>query len=683
MNRQLTIGLVVLSLLQSAHCLAAREWKAPDQEQARQRAMEPVPFVTQYKDEQQIERKMRLLDQGLSLSDMTDVYFLLDSPVIKKREDHYEPVRFAHKRHAALIRDCTKCHHYRPKNEDALETTRCSACHQDAFNPEHPERIGLKAAYHQQCMECHQQEAKGPTDCTGCHLKNVPDHKELVNLPDNADPFQVTAECLRCHETQGQDMIKTAHWLWRGPSPYTTGHRKDILHGKGTTALNNYCIAVASNEPRCTSCHAGYGWKDASFDFTDKTKVDCLVCHDTTGTYKKAPPGAGMPEKEVDLKMVARNVGHSSRATCGACHFNGGGGDAIKHADMSRQLLTPERSCDIHMGGYDFSCTQCHKTRNHKIAGRSTSVPVAEGTVSCENCHGQAPHYSGNLLDHHLNNHSKTLDCNVCHSPVFAKCKPTKTFWDWSKAGDKSRKPQMDKYGKPDYDWKKGDFLWEESAAPDYQWFSGYMDRVLVGDKVDTNARIINLTTPVGSIKDPSSRITPFKIMKGIQAVDADHETVLIPHLFPRDKEDQTAFWKNLDWDKAFQDGMAAAGLPYSGSYKWKETWMYWRLEHEVMPADMALSCVQCHESLKGEQTCNRCHQDNRNVDFKAIARKGTDFSYMKSKGRDVDHLINKTDYINFNALGYKGDPIIHGGRFKQLPMGYKESGDRRPDTEN
>jgi octaheme c-type cytochrome (tetrathionate reductase family) len=657
--------------ISASPCQAANTWTAPDQEAAKERAKETVPFVSEYKDEGHTERKMRLLDQGLSLSDIHDVYFLLDSPIIKKREDHYSPVRFAHKRHAALIQDCTRCHHYRPKKDDALETTRCSACHQDAFNSEHPERIGLKAAYHQQCMECHKAEAKGPTTCTGCHLKNVPDHTKLVNLPDNADPFQVTAECLRCHETQGKDMIKTAHWLWKGPSPYTTGHSKEILHGKAATALNNYCINVISNEPRCTSCHAGFGWKDASFDFTDMSKIDCLVCHDTTGTYKKEPTAAGMPKKDVDLKRVAQKVGHSSRATCGACHFNGGGGDAIKHADMSRQLLTPERSCDVHMGGYDFACTECHKTRNHRIAGRSTSVPVAEGKVSCQDCHGENPHYSGGLLDHHLNNHCKTLECNVCHSPVFAKCKPTKTYWDWSQAGDKNRKPQMDKYGKPDYNWKKGFFKWEESAVPDYRWYSGYMHRVLLGDKVDTNAEVINLTTPVGSIKDPSSKITPFKIMKGIQAVDADHDTVLVPHLFPRSKEDKTAFWKNRDWDKAFKKGMSVAGLPYSGSYKWKKTWMYWRLEHEVMPADMALSCAQCHESLKGETTCNRCHQDNRNVDFKSIAHKGTDFSYMKSKGRDVEHLINKTDYINFKSLGYKGDPIIHGGRFKQRPMGY------------
>ena len=233
------IFLTGLIILMTAPCMA-EVWKAPDQEKAKDRAAEVVPFIKKYKDDDRISRRIRLMDAGISIKDVTDVYFLLDSPIIKKREDHYEPVRFAHKRHAALIKDCTKCHHFRPKDENALETTRCSACHQDSFNPDHPERIGLKAAYHQQCMECHKEEAKGPEDCKGCHLRNVPDHKDLVKLPEKADPFQVTAECLRCHDTQAEDMLTTAHWLWKGPSPYTTGHRKDIMHGKGSTALNNY-----------------------------------------------------------------------------------------------------------------------------------------------------------------------------------------------------------------------------------------------------------------------------------------------------------------------------------------------------------------------------------------------------------------------------------------------------------
>ncbi len=218
----------------------AQVWKAPDQEKAKQRAKQRVKFVEEYKDQDIVLHKMALIEKGISLDDIKDNYFLLDSPIIKEREDHYGPVRFAHKRHAALINDCTKCHHYQPKDESMPATTRCSACHQDSFNADHPERIGLKAALHQQCTKCHQEEKHGPVTCTGCHLKNVPDHKKLVKLPDNASPFQVTAECLRCHDQAGEEMLKTAHWNWRGPSPYTVKHRKEVQHGKGTTALNNY-----------------------------------------------------------------------------------------------------------------------------------------------------------------------------------------------------------------------------------------------------------------------------------------------------------------------------------------------------------------------------------------------------------------------------------------------------------
>lgn len=404
--------------------------------------------------------------------------------------------------------------------------------------------------------------------------------------------------------------------------------------------------------------------------------MDCLVCHDTTGTYKKAPANAGWPADDVDLKFVAENIGHSSRNSCGNCHFNGGGGDAIKHADLGSNLAEPHPQCDVHMGNLDFSCSECHTTRKHRIAGRSSSVAAAEGVVSCEDCHSATPHLGNSLLDHHLNKHSETIDCNTCHSPVYAKCSPTKTWWDWSKAGDKQRQPVLqdlgDAKGLPDYHVKKGEFRWDRAVQPDYTWYNGQMKRVILGDAVDTNADIIKLTAPVGSRNDPSARITPFKIMKGVQAFDAQHRTLLIPHLFPRDANDISAYWKNYDWPKSFADGMNAANLPYSGAWLWKETWTYWRVEHEVVLANKALTCVQCHSSLAKEKTCDRCHQDSRHVDFKQLAHKTTDFSFLKGKCSDVGQRSQHTDYIDFKDLGYTGDPIIYGGRFKQLPMGQK-----------
>lgn len=416
--------------------------------------------------------------------------------------------------------------------------------------------------------------------------------------------------------------------------------------------------------------------------------IDCLICHDTTGSYVKAPPAAGMPDPKVDLPYVAANVGPSSRKTCGTCHFSGGGGDAVKHADMSAELFWPKRSCDIHMGGYDFSCVDCHRTRNHKIAGRSTSAPVAEGSRSCEDCHTAQPHYGDTLLDHHLNKHCDSVACNTCHSPVYSKCAPTKVWWDWSESGDKKREVVKDKYGKGDYDWKKGSFRWKESARPVYAWYNGFMKRLLLGDPVsnatqgfmpdetltyDQKRRLVpaRITEPIGEMLDPHSKITPFKVMEGIQPADARHRYFVIPHLYPYGKDDTTAFWKTGVWQPAIKEGMTKAGLPYSGEYMWVATAMYWRIEHEVMPKESALSCVQCHESLAGEKTCERCHQDNRNVRFKDLVRQGMDFSRLQANGRDVGDLIGVTDYIDFRKLGYKGDPVECGGRFTAMPLGY------------
>jgi hypothetical protein len=215
-------------------------WIAPDQEAARKRSQEVVPFVVAVMDECQLCRRMRLRETGLGIEDITHSYFLLESPIIKQTEDLYGPVRFKHSKHAAQLKDCALCHHYRPLDAQARETTRCSACHQEAFRADQPERLGLKAAFHQQCSGCHEEMQQGPTDCLGCHRKNVPDHKELVQLADNPPPSEVTRECLRCHQAAGQDMLKSAHWLWKGPSPYTLNRSKHVEHGKATSAVNNF-----------------------------------------------------------------------------------------------------------------------------------------------------------------------------------------------------------------------------------------------------------------------------------------------------------------------------------------------------------------------------------------------------------------------------------------------------------
>ncbi len=629
---------------------------------------------------------------------------VLNSPVINKYSDLYEPVRFMHSKHANVLKDCTICHHRMPREEGdkygepismdklkkmEMEPTACSTCHDHPFAVKNLHTPGLKGAYHQLCMDCHQEseqvphtrgpilysamvrgpmvrtlDTRAPTDCLACHPKNVPDHKQLVKIEGAVDALAVTKNCLSCHEEEGKAILETAHWKWHGPSPYTVGHENRIDLGKRSNTINNFCINLNGNWPRCTSCHIGYGWKDKNFDFTDMSKIDCLVCHDTTGKYQKAPPAAGFPVKDLDLISIAKNVGRPSRSTCGMnCHFRGGG-DAVKHGDMSSILSNPAKSHDVHMGvtegGLNFRCQDCHKTRNHMISGRSISVPAVEGDLSCEYCHTDMPHIGSELIDHHLNKHTSHVACQTCHIPVYSKGNPTKIFCDWSTAGQNQKKP-ADKYGKPTYQKKRGSFQWKEAVKPTYRWYNGTVKRYILGDRINENG-VTNLTEPVGSIKDPASRIYPFKLHRGKQISDATYKYLIAPQLWK-------GYWKHWDWDKASADGMKQAGLEYSGNYEFVETDMYWGLTHEVIPKEQALSCAECHSSLAKAPYCGKCHQKRPDVNFKDLVHKGVDFKFLAELGRDVEDLIGKTNYINYEALGYEGDPIETSGRFYKLPL--------------
>jgi octaheme c-type cytochrome (tetrathionate reductase family) len=406
-------------------------------------------------------------------------------------------------------------------------------------------------------------------------------HADRVKGPFTSGP-EVTKACLTCHEKQAKDFMKTVHWTWE-TTQEVPGKGKAAIGKKGS--INNFCISIASNWPRCTSCHAGYGWKDATFSFSDPATVDCLVCHDTTGTYKKEQKSAGNPDPTVDLLKVAQSVGKPGRVNCGACHFFGGGGDHIKHGDLDSSMTNPKRAYDVHMGtdGANLACQGCHQTQNHDIPGQAMSVSVGDGQrVECGGCHGAAPHKNDRL-----NKHTKTVACQTCHIPTFAKDEATKMWWDWSKAGDKERKPKEDENDMEDYAAIKGEFKWAKNVVPTYAWYNGKSERYLFGEKVDP-AKIVYLTKPIGSIKDKNARIYPFKLMGGKQPYDSKNNYLVTPNTFG-------GYWKHMDWQKAITDGMSASGLPYSGSYGFVETKMFWRINHMVVPKEQALKCTDCH----------------------------------------------------------------------------------------
>ena len=449
----------------------------------------------------------------------------------------------------------------------------------------------------------------------GKELWITADHSKFDALkqPFKSGP-EVTKACLTCHTEAGHQFHKTIHWTWLDPKA-----EKELKVGKGGLVVNNFCINIQSNEPRCTSCHAGYGWKNKDFDFTSQEKIDCLVCHEQTGTYKKFPSGAGNPAPPPGKKFkgngkfyaapewnkVAQSVGRPTRNNCGTCHFYGGGGDGVKHGDLDSSMLKPAKALDVHMGmdGQNFTCTRCHTTVKHDIAGRIYSTPAATerkslleddlgSKIMCESCHSDRPHKSE--LGMKLNDHTDKLACQSCHIPTFARELPTKMWWDWSAAGKKKDgKPYVEKgeWGKPVYMTKKGDMRWEKNVVPEYYWFNGTIDTITAQTTIDPT-KPVQVSKPVGSINNKNSRIMPFKVHRGMTPYDKVNKNIVIPHLFGKDKD---AYWKGYNWENAVAYGMKYAGLPFSGEVGFVETEFVYPTTHMVAPKEKAVACEECH----------------------------------------------------------------------------------------
>lgn len=451
---------------------------------------------------------------------------------------------------------------------------------------------------------------KAPDD-PWAHMPQHPAHTDHT-VTALQGPFEsgeeVTKACLECHPDAAAEVMKTSHWTWENGPYDMPGHDEPVYGGK-KHVINNFCIGITPNWPPCTACHVGYGWEDETFDFSDESKVDCLACHDTTGTYVKK--NAGYPADTVDLANVAQHVGLPDRGDCGSCHFNGGGGDAVKHGDLDTSLLLPDEDLDVHMGRYNFECTDCHRTEHHQIRGKAISVGWADANVDqvhCTDCHNEKPHG-----DDRLNAHTDTVACQTCHIPAFARKKATKVEWDWSKAGlDIPQDPH-------EYLKIKGKFVYESNVVPDYAWYNNTSDRYILGDKIDPSKETV-LNMPNGSIDDPTAKIWPFKVHHATQIYDTVYNHLLEPKTFG-----EGGYWTDFDWDKAARLGAEANGVAYSGHYDFAPTAMYWPITHMVAPKERALQCDECHVEAGEEGP------------------------------------------LDWKALGYPGDPMFFGGRMASL----------------
>ncbi len=444
------------------------------------------------------------------------------------------------------------------------------------------------------------------------------DHSQLEELkgPFFSGP-EVTRACLKCHNTAGHQFKKNKHWTWE----YKDTETGQMLGKKHL--VNTFCTNARGNEGMCAQCHAGFNWKDDSFDFDNEENMDCLACHESTGKYYKLPPTKGNKacsvmfegKKPIDWAKTAQSVAMPGRTNCGNCHFFGGGGDNVKHGDLSSALFNPTKDVDVHMAtkGSNFACVTCHVGEGHEWAGSRYKMDVAgkhdipkpgmkREVASCKSCHSASPHSVATIEGNKLNSHTKKVACETCHIPTFARGGvATKTDWDWRTMGKLNAKGEgyneegyTQGNGEHRHTYKsiKGSFKYAENVKPMYAWFNGKMNYLTIDQKFDSSKQPIEVNHFKGSYDDPDSRIYPFKQMHTIQPYDKGNNTLVYMELWG---DDDTSLWGNYDFGKAIKVGMEKYKIPYSGEYGFVKTVSYWPINHMVTPKDKALKCEECH----------------------------------------------------------------------------------------
>ncbi len=95
------------------------------------------------------------------------------------------------------------------------------------------------------------------------------DHSKFEELkaPFMSGP-EVTKACLKCHTEAGHQFMKNIHWTWN----YENKKTGQLLGKKHL--VNTFCTNSRGNEGMCAQCHAGYGWKDETFDFNMDHDLD-------------------------------------------------------------------------------------------------------------------------------------------------------------------------------------------------------------------------------------------------------------------------------------------------------------------------------------------------------------------------------------------------------------------------
>ena len=375
----------------------------------------------------------------------------------------------------------------------------------------------------------------------------TPEHAQLTGPYGSVS--EVTAQCLSCHAKQGEDILHSSHWTWKRERKTDSGSREFSKKN----GLTTFALAAGANPSQCLPCHISSNLLDNGFDPTSPVNIDCLVCHDTSGTYGREN---GAPVKEQNLAAIAAGVGTPTTQNCMTCHGVNAHTAGIKmHGGIQS---------DIHLqsSGAAFSCQTCHPTGGtHSFTRTPASQPGMLQTFGCAVCHTNTPH-----IQKQLNEHAEIIACSTCHIPTYGRPEPAIFGWNWFQqqtpslfqAGNGTSTSLVSPSG----------MLTAERLRPVYLWDDGLDRYYQRGEKVDRGKPAVLLGPGERTM---TSKITPFAPTFGTQLMDGRYRFLISPVL---EQGDDLAPYGH-DWTKAAQEGMTRLRLPFSGQMETVTTVTY------------------------------------------------------------------------------------------------------------
>ena len=298
----------------------------------------------------------------------------------------YGAVRFDHRLHVGMSTiqgACSNCHHELPEDlQEAGEPSirPCRTCHEPTSAAISTDKLGLRGAYHRQCLACHKAWAQ-ENGCGFCHadsaaMRTSPtaSRQTMSFLPTRSSPRSTyvyrtankTMPIVTFHHDDHTKLFGVSCVECHG------GNSCSQCHGSGAERpiINRQQTCYKCHaESRCVTCHnlgesAGFehelrtGWKLRP----GHAQLACAACHEVG---RAGPNDPSLPPPQAAFAMPSRPASDA----CRACHAKRWSDADFDHGRTGVALNGDHAyfSClDCHSGGDDrmtARCSSCHTER--------------------------------------------------------------------------------------------------------------------------------------------------------------------------------------------------------------------------------------------------------------------------------------------------------------------------------